>query len=61
MFDLNYNFGTVNAGGNVIVTITDTGPIYDYVTIAVTNNSGGLVSDLYLNYSPNTTTLLVQQ
>ena len=49
LFDLNYNFGTVNAGGNVIVTITDSA---GNVTIAVTNNSAGFISDLYLNYSP---------
>lgn len=50
-FDLNHNIGTVNAGGGVTVTITDTS---GNVSIAVTNNSGGFISDLYLNYSPNT-------
>jgi hypothetical protein len=50
VFDLNYNFGTVNAGGDVIVTITDAG---GNVTIAVTNNTQGFISDLYLNYDPN--------
>jgi len=51
-YDLNYNFGAVNAGGDVIVTITDTSP-NDRVTISVTNNSAGFVSDLFLNYHPN--------
>lgn len=51
-FDLNYNFGAVNAGGSVIVTITDTNP-NDRVTISVTNNSAGFISDLFLNYYPN--------
>jgi len=50
MFDLNHNFGTVNAGGDVIVTITDAG---GNVTIAVTNHSGGFINDLFLNYSPS--------
>jgi hypothetical protein len=49
-FDLNYNFGVVNAGGDVIVTITDAG---GNVTIVVTNNSAGFIKDLLLNYSPN--------
>ena len=52
VFDLNYNFGTVNAGGDVIVEITD-GADGNDVTIAVTNNSAGFISDLFLNYSPN--------
>lgn len=50
-FDLNYNFGTVNAGGDVIVEINDVGD--GNVTIAVTNNSAGFISDLFLNYSSN--------
>ncbi len=50
-FDLNYNFGTVNAGGDVLVTITDAG---EDVSIAVTNNTQGFISDLYLNYDPST-------
>ena len=50
-FDLDYNFGTVNAGGDVVVEITDVAD--GNVTIAVTNNSGGFISDLYLNYDPN--------
>jgi PEP-CTERM motif len=50
-FDLNYNFGTVNAGGDILVTITDVG---GDVSIAVTNNTQGFISDLYLNYDPNT-------
>jgi hypothetical protein len=49
-FDLNYNFGAVNAGGDVIVTVTDAG---GNVTIAVTNNSAGFISDLFLNYNPS--------
>ena len=49
-FDLNYNFGTVNAGGDVLVTITDAG---GNVTISVTNNTQGFIKDLYLNYSPS--------
>ena len=49
-FDLNYNFGTVNAGGDVVVTITDAG---GNVTIGVKNNSAGFISDLYLNYNPS--------
>ncbi len=50
IFDLNYNFGAVNAGGDVIVTITDAS---GNVTINVTNNSAGFISDLFLNYSPS--------
>jgi len=49
-FDLNYNFGTVNAGGVVVVTITDVG---GNVTIAVTNHTQGFIGDMYLNYNPN--------
>src|SRR4030095_3499938 len=49
-FDLNYNFGTVNAGGDVIVTIVDAS---GNVTITVTNNSQGFINDLFLNYSPS--------
>ena len=49
-FDLNYNFGSVNAGGDVIVTITDKG---GSVNVAVTNNTQGFISDLYLNYNPS--------
>jgi len=49
-FDLNRNFGAVNAGGNVLVTITDAS---GNVTIAVTNNSAGYIKDLFLNYSPS--------
>jgi hypothetical protein len=49
-FDLNYNFGAVNAGGDVIVTIADAG---GNVSITVTNNSAGYVKDLLLNYNPN--------
>ena len=50
LFDLNYNFGAVNAGGDVIVTITDAG---GNVNVSVTNNSAGYISDLLLNYKPN--------
>ena len=50
-FDLNYNFGAVNAGGDVIVEITDVAN--DDVKIAVTNNSAGFISGMFLNYSPN--------
>jgi hypothetical protein len=49
-FDLNYNFGAVNSQGNVIVTITDAS---GNVTISVTNNSAGFISDLFLNYNPS--------
>jgi len=50
-FDLNYNFGADNAGGDGVGTITDAGR---NVTIAVTNHTQGFISDLYLNYAPNT-------
>lgn len=46
-FELNNNFGAVNAGGAVIVTIADAN---GNVTIGVTNHSGGFISNLYLNY-----------
>jgi hypothetical protein len=49
-FDLNYNFGLVNAGGNVLVTVADAN---GNVTISVSNNSAGFISDLLLNYNPN--------
>ena len=51
MFDLNYNFGTVNAGGDVIVTIADAAS--GNVSITVTNNTQGFINDLFLNYSPS--------
>jgi hypothetical protein len=50
-FDLNYNFGTVNAGGDVLVTIEDES---GDVKISVTNNTLGFINDLFLNYSPST-------
>ena len=53
-FDLNVNFGTVNAGGDVIVTITEDSAanVDDGVHITVTNNTAGDLSDLFLNYDP---------
>src|SRR5262245_12653543 len=49
-FDLNYSFGAVNPQGDVIVTITDAN---GNVSISVTNNTAGFISDLFLNYNPN--------
>lgn len=51
-FDLNVNFETVNAGGDVIVAITEAATAGN-VTITVTNNTEGFLNDLYLNYTPN--------
>ena len=50
VFDLNYNFGAVNAGGDVVVTIVDAS---GSVHITVQNNSAGYLSDLFLNYNPS--------
>ena len=51
-FDLNYNYGTVDAGGDVLVTITDAATAGD-VTISVVNNTLGFLNDLFLNYNPS--------
>lgn len=50
-FDLNFNFGTVDAGGDVLVSITEAATAGD-VTITVTNNTLGFLNDMFLNYSP---------
>jgi hypothetical protein len=53
-FDLDYNFGPVNAGGNVVVTVEDgSGDASGNVAVSVSNNSAGFISDLFLNYNPN--------
>jgi hypothetical protein len=49
LFDLNFNFGSVNAGGNVTVNITDNGN--GTVQIAVENHTQGFLNDLFLNYN----------
>jgi hypothetical protein len=51
-FDLNFNFGAVDAGGDVIVTIEEAAASGD-VHITVTNNTLGFMNDLFLNYSPS--------
>lgn len=51
-FDLNYNFGTVDAGGDVLVSITEAATAGD-VAITVTNHTLGFLNDLSLNYSPS--------
>jgi len=51
-FDLNFNFGAVDAQGNVLVSITEA-PTAGNVRITVTNNTQGFINDLWLNYSPN--------
>lgn len=50
-FDLNHNYGTVDAGGNVIVNITEAATAGD-VHISVSNFTLGFVNELYFNYSP---------
>ena len=52
-FDLNYNFGAVDAGGNVVVTVEDGSGNSGNVTISVANHSAGFISDLLLNYNPD--------
>ena len=50
-FDLNYNFGTADAGGDVLISIYEAATPGD-VTITVVNNTLGSLNDMYLNYSP---------
>ena len=47
-FDLNFNFGTVDTQGDVLVSISDNGD--GTVTIGVTNHTAGFINDLFLNY-----------
>lgn len=49
LFDLNYNYGTVDAQGDVLVNITQ--GANGTVGITVTNNTAGFINDLYLNYN----------
>jgi hypothetical protein len=50
-FDLNFNFGAEDAGGNVLVTITEAATQGD-VHITVVNQTLGFINDLFLNYTP---------
>jgi len=52
-FDLNHNYGTVDAGGNVAVTITEAATAGD-VHIAISNFTLGFLNEIYFNYAPNT-------
>ena len=49
-FDLNHNYGAVDAGGDVLVTITEAATAGD-VRISVVNNTLGFLNDLFLNYN----------
>ena len=49
LFDLNYNYGTVNTQGDVLVNITQ--GLNGTVDITVTNNTSGFINDLFLNYN----------
>jgi len=49
LFDLNYNYGTVDAQGDVLVNITQ--GLNGTVGITVTNNTAGFINDLFLNYN----------
>ena len=52
LFNLNYNYGAVDARGDVLVTITDAATA-GAVTISVINNTLGFLNDLFLNYNPS--------
>lgn len=51
-FDLNHNYGTVDAGGNVIVIITEANTAGD-VNIKITNNTLGFLNKIHFNYAPS--------
>ena len=51
LFDLNFNFGTVSAQGDVTVSVSDAGN--GNVNVTVHNGTAGFLNDLFLNYSPS--------
>lgn len=52
-FDLNHNYGSVDAGGNVLVTMTEASTAGD-VKISITNNTLGFLNKIHFNYFPST-------
>ncbi|MES2356580.1 MAG: PEP-CTERM sorting domain-containing protein [Pseudomonadota bacterium] len=51
-FDLNQNYGTVDAGGNVTVNITEAATAGN-VHIDISNFTLGFLNEIYFNYAPN--------
>src|SRR4051812_28055323 len=51
-FDLNTNYGSGSAGGDVLVTITEA-VTAGGVHFNITNLALGFLNEIYFNYSPN--------